>query len=65
MEELNEEDMKREGGACKGDLKWKSGYIHVITKGKPGWYFIDKSLPSVYAVDYYRITNERRRISRH
>lgn len=34
MEELSEEEMKREGGACLGDVRMKGGYIHIATKQK-------------------------------
>lgn len=59
MEELNEEEMKCEGGACKKTNSYRRlpGYEHVVTGGRPGNYMITKG--STYELKSWRIKNSK------
>ncbi len=59
MEELNEEEMKNEGGACKTTSSYRRlpGYEHVVTGGRPGNYMITKG--STYELKSWRIKNSK------
>lgn len=59
MEELNEEEMKNEGGACAVTTLYRRlpGYQYIITGGKPGNYIITKN--STYDLKSWKITSSR------
>lgn len=62
MQELTEEEMKCEGGACKKTNSYRRlpGYEHIVTGGRPGTYeFKLKTAGSAYELVSWKVKNSK------